>query len=81
MSYEPFVNDALVDREDATWGDEVRYHTPYHDFVYPGRRTLLLKDRTWPHTPEECPGHPEFENKWFIEDTVLVCMGCGLDGT
>ena len=36
----------------------------------------------WPFTPETCiytdPGEG---NEWINDGTVLVCTGCGLDGT
>jgi hypothetical protein len=50
------------------------------DFVYPGRRVV---NGVWPYlTPEACrdeqPG-----GIWIgtAEHEVLVCLGCGLDGT
>jgi hypothetical protein len=37
---------------------------------------------TWPHTPETCLLTDPLEgNQWINGGTVLVCTGCGLDGT
>jgi hypothetical protein len=76
-----YQTDALEGRTDATWGDEPRWHTPDREFVFPGRRVLLIDGREWPYTPEECPGDEEFANEWVFDDTLLVCKGCGIDGT
>lgn len=76
-----YFNDALIGRDDATWGDEPRFHTPDREYVYPGRKVLVLTGHEWPHTPEECPGQSDFGTEWFFDGTVLVCKGCGLDST
>jgi hypothetical protein len=70
-----------LDAEDATWGDAPSYHTPDREFVYPGRCVLVFPDHEWPHIPEDCPGSLEYGTQWYLEDTVLVCLGCGLDST
>ena len=64
-----------------SWGDEAQYHTPDREFVYPGRRVLLIVNWTWPCTPEECPGDEQYVTNWMLSGRVLVCSGCGLDST
>ncbi|MFA7264929.1 MAG: hypothetical protein WC054_01340 [Candidatus Nanopelagicales bacterium] len=71
----------LTSFNDASWGDAPAYHSPWRQFVYPGRRVLVMQGVTWPRTPEECPGADEFGTQWLFEDTILVCRGCGLDST
>lgn len=77
----PYLNPALIGRDDATWGEEARFHTPDRRYVYPGRKVLELTGLEWPHAPEECPGTDEYGTEWLLENTVLVCKGCGLDAT
>jgi hypothetical protein len=76
-----FPTDDLREHPDASWGDDAAYHTPQRDYVYPGRKVLVLRGRDWAHTPEECPGDEEFSTEWVLDDTILVCRGCGLDST
>lgn len=73
----------------------VEYHGScrlIREYVSPGRKVLLLHE--WPHTPEECCDNHgymwigllegelvyaiEYEN---VSGLVLICNGCGLDGT
>jgi hypothetical protein len=66
----------------AEWGEQADYHTPYREFVWPGRRVLVIPGfPSWPYTPEDCPGTQEYGTRWLLDDSVLVCMGCGLDST
>lgn len=81
MALPPYLNPVLIGKDDVSWGDEAAYHTPDREFVYPGRKVLQLTGLSWPHVPEECPGHAEYGTQWLLEDTVLVCRGCGLDST
>ncbi|BBX82166.1 hypothetical protein [Mycolicibacterium aubagnense] len=49
-------------------------------YVVPGRRVARIPGRQWPHTPEECSaGHTDTE--WILDGQVLLCTGCGIDGT
>lgn len=52
----------------------VRYHgNPLYP-TYPGRLALAGYDTA----PEDCT---ETENRWLLNGTLLVCTGCGADGT
>jgi len=60
----------------------VTWHGPIGDrlFVVPGRRVACLPDRTWPHEPEDCTSEMG-DTTWILDGQVLLCNGCGLDGT
>ncbi|QIS19208.1 hypothetical protein [Nocardia terpenica] len=32
----------------------------------------------WPYQPHECPID---RGSWYLDDTLLICDGCGTDGT
>lgn len=49
-------------------------------FVWPGRRVLQIPGHVWPHHPSICP-MGDLNTQWLCDGTVLVCAGCGLDGT
>lgn len=58
------------------------FHGPNQDYIYPGRRVVIIPGRLWPDVPEECevaddPGEVE----WLAGGRLLVCLGCGLDCT
>ena len=72
--YEP---PALPAASGARWGVAATSHRGL--FVYPGRRVLHLPGWTWTHQPAGCPVVDR--NIWMLEGAVLVCAGCGLDGT
>jgi hypothetical protein len=76
-----YLNPKLIGPEDGVWGREARFHTPDREYVFPGRKILELTGHEWPHSPEECPGQAEYGTQWLMEDTILVCKGCGLDST
>lgn len=61
-----------------TWGEEPQHHAG--DRVYPGRRVAVIPGRVWPNTPEQCIADT-FDTEWLAGDTLLVCLGCGLDST
>ncbi len=46
--------------------------------VEPGRYVLLVPGRPWAARPERCTHTGPGE---WIGDQVLVCPGCGVDGT
>jgi hypothetical protein len=74
----------------ATWGQMADNHGG--GFVYPGRAVLVLPDRTWESTPEDCPRGAALEEgnhayiwvmpcEWVLDGRVLVCPVCGVDCT
>lgn len=48
--------------------------------IYPGRQILSLPGVTYPWTPETCRD-VDNPSKWVLNDLVLVCQGCGINGT
>lgn len=69
---------AIKDVPDATVRHMLGYghHNPHRRVV------VHLDGRQWPFTPDTCevadePNHTE----WVLNNTTLVCTGCGLDGT
>lgn len=48
--------------------------------VCPGRRIARLPDREWPNDPEKCTAGPT-DTTWILDGRVLLCNGCGIDGT
>lgn len=48
--------------------------------IYPGREILSLPDITYPWTPETCRD-VDNPSMWVLDDLVLVCRGCGINGT
>ena len=58
----------------------VEYHGPGREFVCPGRRIARLPDREWPHEPEDCTAGLT-DTTWILDGQVLLCNGCGMDGT
>jgi hypothetical protein len=80
VSNPPYVG-PLVSTADVSWGDVPAYHTPHREYVVQWRRVLELPGFSWPYTPEDCLGSPEYGTKWLFEDTVQVCTGCGLNTT
>lgn len=53
------------------------HYNPHHREVVPDP-----DGNTWPYTPDTCeygdePGH----TRWILNNSILVCTGCGLDGT
>ncbi|MGN2642328.1 hypothetical protein ACTD5D_40395 [Nocardia takedensis] len=63
----------------GTWADADPEH---HGFMYvaPGRRVMRIPGTEWQATPEKCTAGP-FATTWHLNDTVLLCNGCGLDCT
>jgi hypothetical protein len=52
------------------------HHNPYN------RPVVAVEGRTYPFTPDTCeladePNHTE----WIKDGTILICIGCGIDGT
>lgn len=56
------------------------YHGPDHDYIAPGRRVAHLPEFDWPNTPEACTAGPQ-DTVWVLDGQLLLCRGCGLDGT
>jgi len=55
------------------------YHGPDFDPVPLGRTAINVAGRAWPAAkPEFCTHTGLFE---LVGDLLLVCPGCGLDGT
>lgn len=48
---------------------------------FPNGRPRIAGD--WPYTPETCiyTDDSDNRNEWIENGTVLVCTGCGSDGT
>ena len=57
-----------------------RYHGPDQLYIAPGRLIARIPGREWPNTPEECTS-AEDPGEWICGGKVLVCTGCGIDGT
>ncbi|EIU24785.1 hypothetical protein MA5S0921_2726 [Mycobacteroides abscessus 5S-0921] len=56
------------------------HHGPDQDYIAPGRRVAHLPGFSWPNTPEKCiAGH--LDTVWVLDGQLLLCTGCGLDGT
>ncbi|MEU0545675.1 hypothetical protein ABZ319_37955 [Nocardia sp. NPDC005978] len=49
-------------------------------YIAPGRMVAQFLDFIWPYTPETCESGP-FDTTWYLNGKVLLCNGCGLDGT
>lgn len=67
----------------GSWDDTpVRYHGEDfmdREFVYPGRSRAMIPSVSWPFTPETCSTVAGWS--WWFEGQLLLCNGCGLDGT
>lgn len=48
--------------------------------VCPGRRIARIPGRDWPSEPEGCTAEPT-DTTWILDGRVLLCNGCGIDGT
>lgn len=55
-------------------------HGPGLDYIAPGRTVVTVPGRTWPYQPELCPMGDK-DTEWLDGGSILVCVGCGLDGT
>ncbi|APQ42151.1 hypothetical protein PBI_MRMAGOO_46 [Mycobacterium phage MrMagoo] len=65
------------------WDDRpVRWHGQGLDqtWVYPGRRIARIPGVEWPNEPENCRAGLK-DNTWWLNGQVLLCDGCGIDGT
>ncbi|WP_457180752.1 hypothetical protein [Mycobacteroides abscessus] len=56
------------------------YHGPDQDYIAPGRRVAHLPGFQWPNTPENCTSG-DSDTVWVLDGQLLLCRGCGLDGT
>ncbi len=73
---------SILSEVNGSWDDTpIRYHgaDPMdREYVYPGRRRALIPEVAWPYTPETCTATAGF---WWFDGQVLLCNGCGIDGT
>lgn len=53
-----------------------------HDgaYVTPGRRVARIPGVEWLHQPENCQAELG-DTTWILDGQVLLCNGCGIDGT
>lgn len=56
------------------------YHQTPGGFVSPSRLVARIPGRDWPSSPEECTAGLR-DAEWILGGRVLICTGCGLDGT
>lgn len=86
MSDTEYENDDIPDLSEigGHWDERpVRWHGSEQtgrEAVCPGRRIARLPDREWPHEPEECTSKMG-DTTWILDGRVLLCNGCGIDGT
>lgn len=45
-----------------------------------GRRIAHIPDYNWPSEPETCTAGST-DTLWILDGRVLLCTGCGIDGT
>ncbi|WP_331761076.1 hypothetical protein OG225_43290 (plasmid) [Nocardia sp. NBC_01377] len=38
----------------------------------------MFPDHEWPYEPAKCTWD---QGTWYLDGTLLICMGCGTDGT
>ncbi|MBB3752677.1 hypothetical protein FHT44_005189 [Mycolicibacterium sp. BK634] len=77
-----YENDEIPDLSEigGYWEERLPLH---HNgqFVYPGRRVGRLSFyHQWPYEPEECQAE-RGETIWIMDGRILLCRGCGVDGT
>lgn len=82
MMYE---SDSIPDLSevDGHWDDRpVQWHHSGLDrtAVCPGRRIARIPGYDWPHEPEDCTAGM-CDTTWILDGKVLLCTGCGIDGT
>ncbi|MFE3105297.1 hypothetical protein [Nocardia tengchongensis] len=58
------------------WTTTTGHHIDFGHIVTMGRAEI--PGITWPYEPEDCP---ITTNTWYLDDTLLLCDGCGTDGT
>lgn len=49
-------------------------------YVCPGRRIARIPGYDWPSEPENCTAGMN-DTTWILDGRVLLCNGCGIDGT
>ena len=65
------------------WDDR---HVEWHgtgldrEHVAPDRRIARIPGRDWPNEPENCTAGIT-DTTWILDGKVLLCNGCGIDGT
>lgn len=59
------------------WGERQPLHH-HGDGIVTGRKVAHIQGITWDYEPENCEAT---KNQWILDGTVLICTGCGLDGT
>ena len=40
----------------------------------------VFPDHEWPYEPHNCPCW-DVPSAWYLDGYVLICLGCGIDGT
>ncbi|PZU04695.1 MAG: hypothetical protein DI630_00845 [Gordonia sp. (in: high G+C Gram-positive bacteria)] len=48
--------------------------------IYPGRQILSIPGITHPWTPQTCRA-VDIRSIWVLDGLILICRGCGLNGT
>lgn len=73
--------DLLLTAAGGSWDPRMpEHHGSDHEYIAPGRRVAHLPGFSWPSTPENCTaGH--LDTVWVLDEQLLLCTGCGLDGT
>ena len=67
--------------KDAATVDPMRYvHTQGHRMVPAWRITNRLP-APWPYDPDTCPFEEYPAGHWTRDGQMLMCGGCGIDGT
>ncbi|MEV0462254.1 hypothetical protein AB0I30_03110 [Nocardia tengchongensis] len=49
-------------------------------YIAPGRLVAHFPDHPWPYTPETCQAGM-CDTTWYLNGELLLCNGCGLNGT
>ena len=63
----------------GTWGKrQPEYHRDPMNRIALGRRIAHIQGIEWPYQPEDCQVD---KNEWILDGQVLICTGCGINGT
>lgn len=73
--------DLLLAEAGGHWDPRLpQYHGPDHGYIAPGRRVAHLPEFDWPNTPEACTAGLQ-DTVRVLDGRLLLCRGCGVDGT